>query len=132
MKLIDMNGTYAHQLNKSANRIILEHFAADKDKDVKKFISLFLWLTATLRETPAWNKPKTNCMIRDVKQKLEATIAGAKKGTSSGYAVAGGLLRTITYCCVTDAEFSQAPKANPGVPSDLGQFEAELKKMLAV
>lgn len=130
MKLIDMEGTYAHQLNKPANRIILEHFATDKDKDIKKFSSLFLWITATLRDTPAWNKPKTNYMIREIKSKLEATLASAKKGKSSAHAVAGGLLNTITYCSRTDAGFSQAPKANPGVPSDLEQFEAELRKLL--
>lgn len=131
MKLIDMEGTYAHQLNKPANRIILEHFAADKDKDIKKFSSLFLWITATLRGTPAWNKPKTNYMIRETKSKLEATIAGAKKGKSSAHAIAGALLNTITYCTRTDSAYSQAPKSNPGVPADLEQFELELRKLLA-
>lgn len=132
MKLINMEGTYACQLNKPANRIILEHFATDKDKDVKKFSRLFLWLIATLRGTPAWNKPKTNYKIREIKDKLEATLAGAKRGTSSGYAVAGDLIRIINYCRYADAEFSQAPRVNPGVPSDLEQFEAELEKMLTV
>ena len=131
MKLISLPSTYAHQLNKPANKLVLEGFADDKDKDVKKFIRLFLWLIAVLRDTPAWNKPKTNMKIREIKEKLEATIAGAKRGTSSAFAVAGGLLRIIGYCCVTDVAASAASKINPGVPTDLEQFEDQLKEMLA-
>lgn len=130
MKMIDLPSTYVHQLNKPANRLVLETFKEDKDKDVKKFIRLFLWLTATLRETPAWNKPKTNIELRKIKEKLEATIVGAKKGTSSGFAVAGYLIGKIEYCRCLDISDHAGRKANPGVPTDLDQFEAQLKNML--
>ena len=130
MKMIDLPGTYVCQLNKPANRLVLEAFKEDKDKDVKKFIRLFLWLTATLRETPAWNKPKTNIELRKIKEKLEATIAGAKKGTSSGYAVAGYLIGKIEYCRDLDISDHAGRKTNPGVPVDLEHFEDQLKALL--
>ena len=131
MKMIDLPGTYVHQLNKPANRLVLEGFQQDSDKDVKKFIRLFLWLTAMLRTTPAWNKPKTNIKIREIKSKLEATIVGAKRNKSSSYAVANDLIRKIEYCKNLDVSANTVREVNPGVPTDLEQFEAELVKLLA-
>lgn len=131
MKMIDLPSTYVHQLNKPANRLVLEGYAKDKDKDVHKFARLFLWLVETLRSTPAWNKPKTNMKIREIKEKLEATIVGAKRGTSSGYAVAGSLLNSIENCRNMYVSEAAGRKTNPGVPTDLESFEAQLKELLA-
>lgn len=130
MKMIEVEGTYAHQLNKPANKRVLDMVAADKDKDINKFIRFFLWLVAALRDTPAWNKPKTNEMIHRVKAMLEATIANAKSGKASAFRVAGELLGTIARCKELDVTGGNKHYSNPGVPADLEQFEARLQEML--
>lgn len=131
MNIIDLPGTYVHQLDKPANRLVLEAFKEDRDKDVKKFIRLFLWLIATLRETPAWNKPKTNIELHKIKEKLEATITGAKRGTSSSYAVAGYLIGKIEYCRNLPVSEAASRQDDPGIPVDLELFEEQLKAILA-
>jgi hypothetical protein len=131
MKMINLEGTYAHQLNKPANRHVLDMVAADKDKDVNKFIRFFLWLVAALRDTPAWNKPGTNEMLHKNKARLEATIAEAKSGKASAYRVAGELLGTIANCKKLDVTGGNKRYPNPGVPADLERFEAKLQEMLA-
>jgi hypothetical protein len=69
-------------------------------------------------------------MIREIREKLEATIARAKRGKSSSYRVAGNLLNTIDYWGSMELNCGRPPEPNPGVPADLEQFEAELKKLL--
>jgi hypothetical protein len=129
-KMIELDTTYCHHLNKPDNYYVLKAYADDKDKSTEKFINFFLWLVKTLRPTKAWNKPKTNQMIHEVKGKLEATIAKAKNGTSSSFRVAGDLIRTVKYTAKLSVYQGKGyPKYNPGVPEDLDTFIAQLESM---
>ena len=132
MTMIEIPATYAHQLNKPGNREVLKAFAENTEDTVEDFIKFFLWLTNTLRFTPAWNKPRTNIKLREIKSKLEATIAGAKSGKSSASAVAKDLTRIIKRCTTLLISDAQQPQPNPGVPADLDQFEAKLQELLAM
>jgi hypothetical protein len=130
MTVLEVPGTYAHQLNKPSNRKVLDAFQKNKKDTIEDFINLFLWLTKTLRPTPAWNKPKTNIKLREIKGKLEATLAKAKSGKSSAHAVANDLINTIKHCATLNINATSAAQLNPGVPADLDQFEAELQELL--
>ena len=132
MTVLALEGTYAHQLNKPGNYEVLDAFSKNKKDTTEDFIKLFLWLTKTLRPTPAWNKPKTNIMLRKVKGQLEATLANAKSGKSSAHAVAGTLLNTINHCATMPINATSSVQPNPGVPADLDQFEAKLQEIVAV
>ena len=129
-KMIDLDTTYCHHLNKPENYKVLKAYADDKDKSAEKFINLFLWLVETLRPTKAWNKPKTNQMIHEIKGKLEATIAKAKNGTSSAYGAAGYLIGKINWTSkLLVSQGKGRPEYNPGVPADLDTFIAQLESM---
>lgn len=132
MTVLAVPGTYAHQLNKPCNRKVLDAFQKNKKDTTEDFIKLFLWLTKTLRPTPAWNKPKTNIKLREIKGKLEATLANAKSGKSSAHAVANDLINTINHCATLNISATSATQPNPGVPADLDQFEAKLQELLVM
>lgn len=134
-KMIELEGTYCHHLNKPENYQVLEAYAKDKskytkDEKLEKFIKLFLWLVDTIRPTKAWNKPKTNKMIREIKDMLEATIVGAKRGKSSARAVANYLIDKIEHTSkLLVSQGKGRPDFNPGVPEDLDTFIAQLEAM---
>lgn len=124
MTLCECPGTYVHYLSKPENTNKLKAISADKDKSVEKLAALTLWLINTLRPTQAWGKPKTNKMINEVIAKTKATIAGAKKNTTSAYALAGWLINKINWCSTQEARGGRP--TNPGLPSDLADFEKQL------
>lgn len=109
---------------------MLKAYAKDKDKSAEKFAKFFVWLVKTLRPTKAWNKPKTNMKIREIKSKLEATIAKAKRGKSSSFSIAGELINIVDYCTELNVSDSKGrPEYNPGVPEDLDTFIDQLESM---
>jgi hypothetical protein len=124
MTLTALPNTYVGQLNKKENMDKLIATSKDKDRNVKKLAAFTLWLINTLRPTPAWGKPKTNEMINGVIDKTKATIAGAKRNTTSAYAVANSLINKINWCSTQEARGGYPP--NPGLPADLADFEKQL------
>lgn len=129
MTLTALPNTYVGQLNKPENMNVLVATAADKDKSVKKLAAFVLWLINTLRPTPAWGKPKANEMINMVIRKTKATIAGAKRDTTSAYAIAGMLKNKVNYCRTQEANGWCPP--NPGLPADLADFEKQLADIVS-
>lgn len=101
--LTQVSTTYVGQLNKPANRIILEGYRNSKDRSPETFAHYYFEIIEMLYHTPAWGRPKTNLMINDLTAKVRASLAGAKKGKSSASAHAGTLLSTIDWCAKTPA-----------------------------
>lgn len=130
MTLTALSNTYVGQLIKPENMAMLKTTAKDKDRSIKKLAAFTLWLINTLRPTPAWGKPKTNMMINDVVSKTKATIdlvnSGFKgiKGTTSAYALANVLINKVNWCSTQEAAGGRP--YNPGLPTDLADFEKQL------
>lgn len=129
MTLCELSSTCVGQLNKPENMAVLKAVSKDRDRSVKKLAAFTLWLINTLRPTPAWGKPKTNMIINEIITKTKATINGAKKDTTSAYAVANRLINKVNWCRTQEA-YPSHPN-NPGLPADLAEFEKQLSDIIS-
>lgn len=105
LTLTQVKTTYTGQLSKPENFKMLQDTVAAGDKSPEAFAKYYFQIIQALRNTPAWNMPKTNEMINDLTFKVKATLAGAKKkGKSSAVAHANTLINKIEWCSKTEAK----------------------------
>lgn len=110
MMYIEVDALYLAQLNKPENYAKLEAYRDDKDKSGAKFAQYTLDLFNMLRDTPAWGKPGTNKMLNEVLNHARAIMTKAKRGKTSAYAHAAGLIRSINFHKYQEAFASYSPK----------------------
>lgn len=95
MKFKDIEKTYICQLNKPANRAMLEYYKQQRTKSQALWADFWRDLVAALIDTPAWNVSGVNKMLMEVSEIIRAHLTGAKKNRISVYAFAGQLLHKI-------------------------------------
>ena len=104
MTLTQLPTTYVSQLNRPANRSLLESYRDSGDRSPNTFAKYYFDIINILKNTPAWGKPKTNQMLNELTYKVRATLGGSKKkGKSSAVAHANTLISTIEWCSKTEA-----------------------------
>lgn len=95
MKFKDIEGTYICQLNKPANRAMLEYYKQQRTKSPALWADFWRDLVAALINTPAWDVSGVNKMLMEAAGIMHAHLVGAKKNRISVYAFAGQLLYKI-------------------------------------